>query len=235
MSGRRHYQARSAAPLEQRGAALILVVVGMAAIIGIAGLALDPGHAMLNKTRLQNTVDAAALSAAKTLDETADVTLAEAAANVMFAANAGNAGNRELGQAYARGDVDVTVEFSSALNPFVAGSTPPAYVRVRAQGFSMPAWFSAIVGITSKSVAASAVAGPSPTINQACNIMPMMVCGDPRPVHPRGTRRTSRKSSSRARVTVAGRSGPAISAHPARRQPGRRRHTRSRPEATTAA
>ena len=158
---------------------MILVVAGMVAILGIAGLALDSGHAMLNKTRLQNTVDAAALAAAKTLDQTADVALAEAAAGVMFAMNADNAGNRELGEAYASGNVEVTVEFSSTLNPFVAGSTPPAYVRVRAQGFSMPAWFSAVVGITEKSVAASAVAGPSPTINQACNIMPMMVCGDP--------------------------------------------------------
>jgi hypothetical protein len=158
---------------------MILVVAGMVAILGIAGLALDSGHAMLNKTRLQNTVDAAALAAAKTLDQTADVALAEAAAGVMFAANADNAGNRELGEAYASGNVEVTVEFSSTLNPFVAGSTPAAYVRVRAQGFSMPAWFSAVVGITEKSVAASAVAGPSPTINQACNIMPMMVCGDP--------------------------------------------------------
>jgi hypothetical protein len=51
-------------------------------------------------------------------------------------------------------------------------------VRVRALGFTMPAWFSAVVGVTEKGAAASAVAGPSPTINQACNLMPMMVCGD---------------------------------------------------------
>ena len=84
---------------DQRGAALILVVVGMVALLGIVGLALDSGHAMLNKTRLQNTVDAAALAAAKTLDQTADVALAEAAAVAMFAMNAGNAGNREIGEA----------------------------------------------------------------------------------------------------------------------------------------
>jgi Flp pilus assembly protein TadG len=178
MRGARH-RTDSTALRRQRGAAMILVVVGMVAILGIAGLALDSGHMMLNKTRLQNSVDAAALAAAKTLDQTADVTLAEAAANAMFAANAGNAGNREIGNAYASGDIDVTVEFSSTLNPFTPGSTPAAYARVRALGFSMPAWFSAVVGVTSKGAAASAVAGPSPTINQACNIMPMMVCGDP--------------------------------------------------------
>ena len=95
----------SAAPRRQRGAAMILVVVGMVAILGVAGLALDSGHMMLNKTRLQNSADAAALAAAKTLDQTADVTLAEAAAEAMFAVNAGNAGNREIGDAYASGDI----------------------------------------------------------------------------------------------------------------------------------
>jgi Flp pilus assembly protein TadG len=165
-------------PREQRGAVLILVVVGMVALLAIAGLALDSGHVMLNKTRLQNTVDAAALAAAKVLDQTADEVLADAAADAMFAANAGNAGNREIGDAYGRGDIDVTVEFSSTLNPFTPGTTPAAYVRVRALGFTMPAWFSAVVGVNQKSAAAAAVAGPSPTINRACNLMPMMVCGD---------------------------------------------------------
>jgi Flp pilus assembly protein TadG len=177
MRADRHRPGR-AGQREQRGAALILVVVGMVAILGIAGLALDSGHVMLNKTRLQNAADAAALAAAKVLDQTGDVALADAAADAMFASNAGNAGNREIGDAYTRGDVTVTVEFSSTLNPFTPGSNPPAYVRVRAQGFTMPVWFSAVVGVTTKSAAASAVAGPSPTINTACNLMPMMVCGD---------------------------------------------------------
>jgi Flp pilus assembly protein TadG len=166
-------------PARQRGAVMILFVAGMVAIIGIAGLALDGGHAMLSKTRLQNSVDAAALSAAKTLDETADTALAEAAALTMLGDNANNAGNRELGEAFGSGSLAVSVEFSSTLSPFVPGTVPAEYVRVRAENFALPVWFSVVLGITEKSVAASAVAGPSPTINQACNIMPMMVCGDP--------------------------------------------------------
>ena len=51
----------------QRGAVIVLVAIGMGALILTAGLALDMGHAFLNKTRLQNTVDAAALAAAKEL------------------------------------------------------------------------------------------------------------------------------------------------------------------------
>ena len=169
----------SAGARRERGTVMILFVVAMVAIIGIAGLALDTGHAMLNKTRLQNTVDAAALSAAKTLDDTDDTGLAQADALAMFQGNASAAGNREIAEAYSGGSLVVTVEFSSTLNPFSPGTAPAEYVRVRAENFAMPAWFSNVLGISEKRIAASAVAGPSPTINQACNVMPMMVCGDP--------------------------------------------------------
>lgn len=164
----------------ERGAVLILFVVGMVAILGIAGLALDSGHGVLNKTRLQNTVDAAALNAAKTLSQTSDTMLATADAISIFSDNADGNGNAELARSYNNGDITVTVEFSSTLNPFVPGTVPAEYVRVRATGFTLSIWFSALMGLTDKQVAASAVAGPSPTIDvEACNLMPMMVCGDP--------------------------------------------------------
>ena len=163
----------------QNGAALILVVLGMVVMLGMVGLALDGGHAMLNKTRLQNSVDAAALSGAKELDLTGDEAQARAAVILTFAANGAAPGNHEMGEAYADGTIDLQVQFSQTLNPFVPGTIPAQYVRVRARNFEMPIWFSQIVGLTQKIVAASAVAGPSPTINVACNIAPMMVCGDP--------------------------------------------------------
>ena len=166
-------------PHKQQGAVLILVVAAMVAMLGLAGLALDGGHAMLNKTRLQNTVDAAALSGAKELYLTDDTVQARAAAISAFAANAAADGNHELQEQYAAGAIDISIQFSATLDPFVPGSVPAEYVRVRAQDFRMPVWFSSIVGATDKRVGASAVAGPSPTINTACNIAPMMVCGDP--------------------------------------------------------
>lgn len=164
---------------KQKGAVLILVVVGMVAMLGLVGLALDGGHAMLNKTRLQNSVDAAALSGAKELDLAGDETQARAAVILAFTANGAAPGNHEIGQAYADGTIDLQIQFSATLNPFVPGTIPAEYVRVRARNFEMPIWFSQIVGATDKIVAATAVAGPSPTINIACNIAPMMVCGDP--------------------------------------------------------
>ncbi|MDX1430748.1 MAG: Tad domain-containing protein, partial [Rhodothermales bacterium] len=77
----------------ERGAVMVLFVIALVAIIGAAGLALDSGHTMLNKTRLQNTVDASALSGAKTLDQTGDTALATADALAMFNGNAAGQGN----------------------------------------------------------------------------------------------------------------------------------------------
>ena len=71
----------------------------------------------------------------------------------------------------------MTIEFSSTLQPFNAGTTPAEYVRVRAQNFTMPAWLIPVVGRNNKVVGASAVAGPSPTILQACDLVPLVVCG----------------------------------------------------------
>ena len=86
----------------------------------MAGLALDMGHAFLNKTKLQNSVDAAALAAAKTLDDTGNTTLATAEALDAFRGNASAAGNHEMSTAYANGSgsLQVTVEYSATLPPF---------------------------------------------------------------------------------------------------------------------
>ena len=54
----------TATPRRQEGAVSVLMVFALAAIAMMAALALDGGHMMLNKTRLQNAVDAAALSGA---------------------------------------------------------------------------------------------------------------------------------------------------------------------------
>ena len=167
----------------QHGAALILVAVGMVALLLMAGLALDGGHIFLNKTRLQNTVDAAALSAAKTIDETKGSTSeATTAAMAAFSNNAAAYGNAELQRSYGggSGSLSVTVQYSATLRPFTPGAPNGPYVRVIATGFTMPAWLVSLAGVAEKTVAATAVAGPSPTLDrQVCNLAPMMVCGDP--------------------------------------------------------
>lgn len=163
----------------QRGIALVLIVIATAALIIMAGLALDVGHMMLSKSRLQNTVDSAALAAAKILDETASTSSATTAALQAFGLNAAAAGNQEISSSYGNGSIQVTVQFSGTLPPFTPGSTTGPYVRVIATGFSLPTWLIGVAGINQLSVSASAVAGPSPTINTACNVAPMLVCGNP--------------------------------------------------------
>lgn len=160
----------------QSGITSVAVAVGMVAFLAMAGLALDVGHLMLNKSRLQSTVDAAALSAAKVLDETGSTNQASAAARAIFNTNA--AGHAELAQVM-NGDA-LTIQYSSTLNPFTAGTNPPNYVRVRATNFTMWSSFSRLVGIDGLSTAASAVAGPSAPIGTggACDLAPLTVCAD---------------------------------------------------------
>jgi Flp pilus assembly protein TadG len=165
----------------QRGVVMALLAIAMVALLLTVGLALDVGHATLNKTRLQDATDAAALAAAKILDENRSTTLATTEALTAFAANANASGDQELAKAYANGagTVKVTVQYSATLPPFSAGSATGPYVRVSATGFARPTWFATLAGIPQITVAATAVAGPSPPVNTACNIVPLLVCGTP--------------------------------------------------------
>jgi Flp pilus assembly protein TadG len=160
---------------QQCGAALPLVAVGLLAMLAVSGLALDASHALTNKTRLQNTADAAALAAAASYDDTADIFIANAAALSLFGINADGAGNNELNDAYDTGEIGVTIQWSETVAPFLNSGVGP-YVRVIATGFGVDTTLSSVLGIVDIDVGASAVAGPSPTINNACNVAPLVVC-----------------------------------------------------------
>lgn len=166
---------RRALRLKQRGVAMPLVVIGLVAILAMAGLALDSSHALSNKTHLQNAVDAAALAAAKAYDDTFDVVAGEIAAYRVLGHNADGIGNHEMNVAYDSGQIQVTIQWSETLNPFVSAGIGP-YVRVIARSFATPTTLSAVVGIDVIDVGSTAIAGPSPSIRNACNIAPMVVC-----------------------------------------------------------
>ena len=76
---------------QQRGIVAALVAVALLGVLLMAGLAIDIGHLVLNKSRLQSTVDAAALAAAKVLDQTGSEAQATAAARGVFDLNAAQA------------------------------------------------------------------------------------------------------------------------------------------------
>ena len=165
----------------QRGVVVPIVVIGLLALLAVAGLALDASHALANKTRMQNTADAAALAAAKVLDLTEDTGQATAAANSLFSINANGAGNHELNDAYDGGDISVTVQYSTTVSPFSPGSTDGPFVRVIAAGFDTQTTLSRVLGFNEIPTPATAVAGPSGPIgngpgSQVCDVTPIAVC-----------------------------------------------------------
>ena len=157
----------------QRGAVVPLVVIALLVLIGITALALDGAHVVLNKARLQSALDAAALSAAKVLDQTNSTVQATAAANSVFTLNA--TPYPELTRAVGTG-LTMTTEYSSTLIPFAAGTAPPKFVRTSITGFATVMSLAAVLGVASINVGGSAVAGPSPTLSQVCDIVPIMLC-----------------------------------------------------------
>jgi hypothetical protein len=183
----------TATPGRQRGAVMVLIVIAMASMLLMGALALDGGHMLLNKTRLQNAVDAAALSGAKTLQLVADSgnasTLTRDAALNTLLLNASAAGNGELnsgiGSSGGLGAFAIVELSSSVYGPFsFPGPVDAAYVRVTVPDYplagffwSFAQWFSS-GSLGDKAVAAIATAGPSPTAS-TCKIDPIVVCGDP--------------------------------------------------------
>src|SRR5260370_11319438 len=154
----------------ERGATLVLAVIGMLALIAMAGLALDTAHVLLNKSRLQSALDEAALAAAKQLDASSSTVLATADARAnFFTANLPPFGELQ------RANVTLTTEFSATLNPFTPGAVGP-YVRTSVAGFITQMSLVSVLGINSMNVAGSAVAGPSPPLVTAGHLVPGLRC-----------------------------------------------------------
>ena len=172
----------SALPQRQEGIALVLFAIGMLVVVAMGGLALDVSYAFLNKSRLQNTVDAAALAGATVLDETGSKVEAGIAAQAVFAANRAAAGQNEMQDKVDLSDV--IIEFSPTLDPFENGLPDPEYVRVRVESFGIEVWLLEVMQLlgqdySNKSFRASAVAGPSPTFRRVCGPVPLIICAEP--------------------------------------------------------
>lgn len=174
---------RCPTPNRERGIVLVLYAIGMVAIVGVAGLALDMGHAFLNKTRLQNALDAGALSGARTLSKNLGVVEAQTLALATFNQHL----TGELGE--ANPPLVPTVQFSATLVPFVPGAsdTDARFIRLRAPSFAMTIWLARVVpGVgDSLTLGGSAVAGPlplgSPPNGEVCNLAPFIVCAGAEP------------------------------------------------------
>ncbi|RAI71747.1 pilus assembly protein [Pseudomonas fluorescens] len=182
-------------PRRQEGSVSVLMVLSLAAMAMMAALALDGGHMLLNKTRLQNAVDAAALSGAKTLSQVAggvnSASTTRTAALNTLTQNANATGNNELATAVGgnAGAFAVVELASSVYGPFsYPGPANAKYVRVSVPSYNLTGFFWNVAqvvgagGLGAKAVAAIATAGPSPT--SPCDLAPLMVCGNPAQYNP---------------------------------------------------
>lgn len=158
----------------QQGLVLVMVTVAMLALVGVAALSIDVSHAVLNKARLQNSVDAAALAAAIVMDSEGTNTQATTAANSTLSNVAAATGNAEMDFSNAT----ITVEYSNDPTIFPQSSGYNAnldtYVRVTVSAYPLDNFFAYVFGVD-KQLVSSAVAGPSPGID-VVNVVPMAVC-----------------------------------------------------------
>ena len=158
---------------KQKGAVLALFVIGLVAIIAMAGMALDVSHAYIDKTRLQNVLDATAMSGAMTLALNGN----DAAAEALAISDAIATFDADLEAELVAASLTPVIEFSHTLDPFTPGSTPAIFVRARIDTYNMSTWLVRIIGKDTIKVGASAVAGP--VRSETCNVSPIVVCGEP--------------------------------------------------------
>lgn len=164
----------------QRGVAMVIIAAGLLAILAVAGLAIYASRITYDKSRLQGVVDATALTAAKVLDQTGSDAQAITAANAVFTENLTTF--PELRRALGTGATP-TLVFSRDISPFTpqpSGTLGLHYVRVEvaSAGSGGGGGLLGVIGVRSIPVRASAMAGPSPAVGVACNIVPIALCGN---------------------------------------------------------
>ncbi|RKZ62232.1 MAG: hypothetical protein DRQ44_11150 [Gammaproteobacteria bacterium] len=175
---------------KQRGAVVVILAVGMAALLAVTGLALDSGNLFLNKSKLQNAADASALSAGVALNSAGgNYQKAVASAKARFVSVLATEGNQKLQEAYNSNEITLTVTTSPTLSPFVGSNADDDwYVRVAVSALQLDSYFLGVIGIDTLDIPATAVAGRTPVgvsnpsggndVNPICGVAPMMVCGD---------------------------------------------------------
>ncbi|MFA0173095.1 pilus assembly protein TadG-related protein, partial [Vibrio splendidus] len=126
----------------------------------VSALAVDVNHMLVNKTRLQNAVDSAALAAATILDNSKDKDAVDAEIGTALNAMAASTGNHEIDFTTASINIDYSNDPQDFTGTATFGDDDDVYVRVRVDSLDMDEFFIQMFGLV-KEVSASAVAGPS--------------------------------------------------------------------------
>jgi hypothetical protein len=160
---------------KQCGTTMFLSLVFMLGMVAMIGLATTTGRLVTDKTTLQNALDAAALSAAITVngDPAKKTATATQKGRDTFNTFKAATGNHELSGVQ---DTDLTFEYSKTLKPFDPKSTPPAFVRVSMnKPLAIPAILLQVLDTFKDpiDIAAVSTAGPEP---QNCQLAPIVMC-----------------------------------------------------------
>ncbi len=162
---------------KQQGTTMLLTMVFLLGLVAAIALATDTGHLLVNKTRLQNALDAAALSAAVALngDPNRDTNVATAAGIATFNGFVGTSGNSEL--ANLNGG-SLNFQFSRTLDPWapVTALNSAAFVRVTTNALSVNPILAQVLPAfsnTTFNVGATSTAG---AVGQNCNLVPLVIC-----------------------------------------------------------
>ena len=142
---------------EQRGQVLPLAAMAMVAMMGMAGLTIDVGHAYVVRSQLQNSTNAAALAAAGVVYNTSSTDNATTYANNY---SSGASGNENFNSNFGTVHTAVTTR---CLNLLVKPSTCAATGNVSnavqvTQSASVPTYFMRLFGFNTLTVSATAIA-----------------------------------------------------------------------------
>jgi Flp pilus assembly protein TadG len=127
---------------DQRGQAIVMMVVSLVVLLGAAALVIDLGLGWYAKRQLQSSVDAAALAGAQALPSSTNATQK---ANEYFALNP------------VRGVTNITKTVGTSCKANIPGCNPVNAVEVRAQGKAATS-FARLFGINEMTVGAKATA-----------------------------------------------------------------------------
>lgn len=159
---------------KERGLVVVIVTVAMLAMLGVTALAIDINHAYMNRTKLQNGVDAAALAAAVILDKNGSQDDArQAVSETLTQLAAEGTGNSEVSV-----PADNVSVFFNSDSRFTGGACVlggDCYVRVVVQHLDLDSFFMKLFS-DEKRISASALAGPSAGTASTCNLVPVAVC-----------------------------------------------------------
>ncbi len=164
---------------KQQGTTMFLLLVFFVGMFAFVGMATDSGHLWVNKDRLQNAMDAAALSAAITLnnDITRNTANATTAGKNTFDLFKSRDGNVELSDINRD---DLTFEYSKHLIDPVTGTwnpgtTPAAFVRVSTNAHDVEPIYIQVLSAFRNPVNVYAVSTAG-AMGQTCEVTPFVLC-----------------------------------------------------------